>query len=111
MLKTTYCKFCHKALIFWVLTKSGKNMPLDAAAVNYEPNPDGEVLYTENGAQIRGNVIEQPTPTSHRAYRPHWATCSKAAFIKKYQSKPIKQKADKKVKHAHNGHQEQLSIF
>jgi hypothetical protein len=69
----SFCKGCG-ARIDWYKTTAGKNMPIDP-----EPHADGNVR-----VDVVSNVVAVVAPGSHAPlYRPHWATCPKAASFKR----------------------------
>ena len=64
-----------RALIFWVTTEGGKQMPLDQ-----EPHPDGNVLLVPQAdGTLRGRVLTgRDLPARGPAYRPHHRSCPDA---------------------------------
>jgi hypothetical protein len=59
------CRSCH-APVFWVLTETGKRMPLDA-----DPVSGGKMILYDNNTRARVAKNGEPGPR----YMPHFATC------------------------------------
>lgn len=82
------CKSCG-APIVWIKTQNGKNMPCDAAAVEYQENYKGKsTVVTEDGRVLKATIIDRTgggllSPViDGKGYIPHWAhwaTCPHAA--------------------------------
>ena len=69
------CKSCG-AEIKWILTQSGKKMPVDAKPVPYRADPGGSLsLVTMNGRVERG-VLD--LDSDQAGYVSHFATCPNA---------------------------------
>lgn len=69
------CKSCG-AEIKWILTQSGKKMPVDAKPVPYRADPGGSLsLVTMNGRVERG-VLD--LDSDKHGYVSHFATCPAA---------------------------------
>lgn len=66
----TYCRTC-KAPIVWVLTKSGKRMPIDHAAV-----PDGNIVIDGITAHVLKPGVTPPQGVPR--YKSHFVTCPQA---------------------------------
>lgn len=70
------CRSC-KALMFWVITKNGKPMPVDA-----QPDPGGGLVLTLRYADGKPQLHAEPyvkTDAAHQGgrnrYTSHFATC------------------------------------
>jgi len=66
------CRSC-KALMFWVLTKNGKKMPIDA-----KPDPNGGLVVTlKADGELHAEAYMSSEPTHHgrNRYTSHFATC------------------------------------
>ncbi len=72
------CRSC-PALVYWVITTSGKRMPIDA-----EPTADGNVTVQrdETGTPI-ATVHAVGTPLEGPRWTSHFATCARAADHRK----------------------------
>ncbi len=70
------CSKC-KASITWVVTESGKSMPIDS-----RPSPDGNVIYDGTG-QDRVRVLKKDEETGQQRFKSHFATCPYAGGFRK----------------------------
>ena len=68
------CKRCNKVISF-VVTKRGKQMPVDGFSEPIIPYVRGSVYYTERGEQIRGYRVARGTKGAVNVLVPHWYTC------------------------------------
>lgn len=69
------CKSCG-AEIKWILTHSGKKMPVDKRPVPYRTDPSGSLLLvTMNGVVERGTL---DLDSGQAGYVSHFATCPNA---------------------------------
>ena len=72
------CKSCG-ATIFFIKTKTGKSMPVDA-----EPSPTGNIRLTETGGEVLGKkAAEEARLNGTPLYLSHYATCPDAAKYRK----------------------------
>lgn len=74
-LRPAPCRSC-KALVYWVVTESGKNMPVDAI-----PHPDGNIIFIDRLAHVL-KADEQP-PEGAKRWKSHFATCVNASSHRK----------------------------
>lgn len=75
------CRGCG-ALILWIKTAAGKNMPCDISPVYYKPTPDGkDKIVTTRGEVINCEIVPEREATGI-GLRPHWATCPQAGYFK-----------------------------
>lgn len=75
----TRCRSCGKEIV-WVITFSGKRMPVDAGAVSFIADSGKEIFVTSNGAVVHGTRIEGGSgrPDVRTGYISHFATCPNA---------------------------------
>ena len=75
---TSKCRSCG-AEIIWIKTFSGKKMPVDAAIVNFFPDPEGKELFVmENGAVVHGIKALPGEVHYYPGHISHFATCPNA---------------------------------
>lgn len=76
------CKGCG-AVVLWLKTPKGKNMACDPKPIRFEPDPEGEWFYREDGPPIRGREKNLPYyDPKYVGYRVHWANCPYAKNFK-----------------------------
>ena len=68
------CKGCG-AEIDWILTRDGKNMPVDPEPVFVAVDEGRDVFVTDYGEVIRGREVPANTGSGEVAFVSHWATC------------------------------------
>ena len=68
------CKGCG-AEIDWILTRDGKNMPVNPEPVYVAVDEGRDVFVTDYGDVIRGREVPANTGSSEVAFVSHWATC------------------------------------
>ncbi len=69
----TVCKSCG-AEIKWILTFSGKAMPVDPEPIHFYAGEGKEVFVTDSGAVVHGTRAEGQEHTM-TGYTSHFATC------------------------------------
>ena len=69
------CKKCGASILF-IRTTAGKNMPVNARVVFFNPDDQGkDRIMTEHGELLRATIS---TDGERLGYMPHFATCAKA---------------------------------
>lgn len=68
------CRRCG-AVIRFLRTKNGKQMPVDGFSVHVAPSEDGGLFFLPDGSTIRGRETDTAGPKTVKAYRSHFATC------------------------------------
>ena len=68
------CKGCG-AEIDWILTRDGKNMPVNPEPVYVAVDEGRDVFVTDYGEVIRGREVPANTGSGEVAFVSHWATC------------------------------------
>lgn len=76
------CKTCGER-IRWVITNTGKRMPIDAW-----PNTQGNVVLEDRGGQLVASVLRERQAIArrnagHELFISHFATCPQAATHRK----------------------------
>jgi hypothetical protein len=75
------CRGCG-APIRWLRTPNGKNMPVDAAPVEWAEHLT-ELLVHESGIAVRVGACKPIEVVHGLFYRPHWASCPAADKFKR----------------------------
>ena len=76
------CKGCG-AEIDWILTRDGKNMPVDPEPVFVAVGDGRDVFVTDYGEVIRGREVPYNTGDAEAAFISHWATCPVAGSFRR----------------------------
>lgn len=77
------CRSCGRRIMF-IRMKSGKNMPVDTAFVNYKNNPKGrDKIVLPSGDVIACDADVDAREADGYGYISHFATCPNAARHKK----------------------------
>lgn len=72
------CRSCGKQIMF-IRTKSGRNMPVDSAFVNYRSNPGGrDRVVLETGEVVACDAGVDAGDSDGYGYISHFATCPNA---------------------------------
>jgi len=81
------CRGCGREIRWIRSTKTGKAMPVDAAAWPFIPGGGPDTFITGDGRTVRGH---RPTGkeihdriATQMGYTPHWATCPAAGHFRK----------------------------
>jgi len=83
----TFCKKCN-AMIVFVTTPKGKQMPCDSARSEYVPDARGrQVFVNERGEVLHGWAVGGRGKNTELGYRPHFASCPYAVEYA-YSGKP-----------------------
>lgn len=69
-----YCKYCNQ-LIDWMVTASGKKMPVDPDLICSDDAEHGDVLVTEEG-QVKKVDHSRNDYESFDGFVSHFATCT-----------------------------------
>lgn len=69
------CKSCG-AEIKWILTQSGKKMPVDAKPVPYRADPGGSLSLVTMTGRVERGVLD--LDSDRQGYVSHFATCPAA---------------------------------
>ena len=80
------CKSCGVELR-WITTENGKQMPVEATEVYYQPVGTKEVFVQKFGSVVRGTSCEQGSLGARAVWKPHWGDCPGAATHRKKSEK------------------------
>ena len=76
------CKGCG-AEIDWIMTHTGKYMPVDPEPVFVAVDDGSDVFVTDEGEVIHGREVPANDGSAEVAFVSHWATCPAASSFRR----------------------------
>lgn len=76
------CKGCG-AVMVWIPTPAGKQMPCDATPVKYRADPAGKAKIVTAAGEVLSCEISPAGETDGYGWIPHWSTCPRAGDFKR----------------------------